>query len=127
MKYLLDTHTLIWCFTDNDLLSEKALNLIVNPKNKKYVSIASLFEIAIKLKINRLNLGISYDDLFALIKNRKFTLLPIKQTHLNMYLSQQTYHKDPFDRLLIATAKAEDLQFISSDKDIKKYDVKIVW
>ncbi|MCL2063466.1 MAG: type II toxin-antitoxin system VapC family toxin [Candidatus Cloacimonetes bacterium] len=127
MKYLLDTHTLIWCFTEFESLSKNVVDIISDPEKTKFISIVSFFEITIKLKIDKLNIGISLDDLFKLAKNRNFVMLPIKQKHLNVYLTQISFHKDPFDRLLVASAKSENLVLITSDKDIHQYDVDWIW
>ena len=127
MKYLLDTHTLIWSLNGKILTYKKLSSIIEDPNNLIFVSIASVWEIAIKLCVNRISLNFNIDDLFNTIECRDYILLPIKEEHIRINLELPMIHRDPFDRLLVATAISENLNFITSDKDNQLYDVDWVW
>ena len=127
MKYLLDTHALIWYLDDNHLLSKKVKSMLCDPKNTFIVSIVSIWEIAIKLNSKKMSINYDVDGLFILIYKSKFEILPINREHLVFYQNLDLIHKDPFDRLLISTAIAENLTLITSDDKIHAYDVEWVW
>ena len=127
MRYLLDTHTIIWYLTDYSRLPVNIENLIDDLQTTKFVSIASVWEVVIKLSVNRLSLNLSIDDLLAIIQSRNIILLPIHLNHLREYTHLPFHHRDPFDRLLIATAVAENLTLVTSDKENQLYDVNWVW
>ena len=127
MDFLLDTHTLIWVLDDTITSYKIPTEIIKDPQKTKYVSIASLWEVTVKLSVNRLSLNFSLDDLLETIKSKNYTLLPIKEAHLEEYLKLPFHHRDPFDRLLIATAIFEKFTLITSDKENQLYDVKWVW
>ena len=127
MKYLLDTHLLIWYLDNFNKIPKKIKEIIHDENNTKYISIFSIVEIVIKLSAKKLTINISINELFQLINNSGFVLLPIKQNHLSENLNLPLIHSDPFDRLLIATAISENMIFITSDKYNQLYDVKWVW
>ena len=127
MRYLLDTHTLIWYLEDSRSLPKKLKEIIDNPCNTVYVSIVSLWEIVIKQNIRRLNLDITVDELFAIILEKDYILLPIKQDYLKIYRDLHLHHQCAFDRLLISTAISEKLIFITKDKEIQKYYIDWIW
>jgi PIN domain nuclease of toxin-antitoxin system len=127
MKYLLDTHVFLWYFEDSDKLSETAANIIENTKAEKYVSIASLWEFSIKYSMNKLEFEGGLSQLWKMISQNGFIILPITQFHLERIVSLPFYHRDPFDRLIIATAQAENTFLVTADENIHKYDVKYVW
>ncbi len=128
MNLLLDTHTLIWFLNGNETdLSTKAKRLIVDSTNISYVSIASLWEMAIKIRLGSLSFEPSYDNLLALLDQNGFELLPVTFQHTRQLLTLPMHHRDPFDRLLIAQSMTEDLLFITADANIHHYDVDWVW
>lgn len=128
MNYLIDTHVLLWIFHDPDKITKQAMNIIVNTENNLFVSMASIWELSLKISLNKLDLGCSLN---YFVKNEiisnSIELLSIDLEHL--YLVQQLpfHHRDPFDRLLIAQAKHENLTIISKDSHFRKYDVKLYW
>jgi PIN domain nuclease of toxin-antitoxin system len=128
MRLLLDTHILLWVLEADPQLSNKAKELIRNTANEAFVSIASLFEITIKIKIGKLDTQRTPAEI-AQEMNRMLAiqLLPILPHHLDTYQSIPLYedHRDPFDRLLIATALAENLTLISSDSKFERYTTLI--
>ena len=124
MKYLLDTHTLIWSILDIEKLSPEVRNIIENPKNEIFVSGISFWEIAIKAQLGKFNFGginiilipnIAKDYGFNIISPDSFDFITYGE------LPQVEGHKDPFDRMLIHTAIRNDLIIISKDLWFKKY------
>jgi PIN domain nuclease of toxin-antitoxin system len=128
MRLLLDTHTFIWWDSSPQRLSPKALALCQNPENTLLVSVASIWEIQIKLQLGKLSLNL---PLTEVIESQQVTnnieLLPITIAHVLGLNNLPTHHKDPFDRLLIAQANIEDAVLVSCDSIFAKYPVNIDW
>lgn len=124
--YLLDTHTLIWSQFNSDNLSDTAKEKLEDDK-KVYVSIVSFWEIAIKQSIGKLDIDVSPKELVDQCIEAGMYILPIKPEHLDLIKALPDIHKDPFDRLLIAQAKYENLTFISRDEKIAQYGIDVVW
>ena len=127
MKYLLDTHALIWYFEDSPKTPEKIVKLIDSNATHKYVCSASLWEIAIKTNIGKLDMNFSFDNLLREIANSNLTVLQIEDNYLRELAKLPLIHKDPFDRLVVATAMVENMAIITVDENIQKYDVRWVW
>ena len=125
MRYLLDTHALIWYFENDGKLSQKAENIIDNPVNIIYVSSATLWEIAIKVGLRKLD--VDFDLLLAQVEQAEFLVVQTKNAYLQELIVMPQIHKDPFDRLLVATAKVENMVLITTDENIHKYDVDWIW
>ncbi|MCL1987507.1 MAG: type II toxin-antitoxin system VapC family toxin [Firmicutes bacterium] len=128
MKYLLDTHVIIWLAgVDAWKLSQKSKDVLFNNGNNLSISVVSLWEIAIKMNNNKLNLGISLEELADKAQQSKIDILPIKLEYLFGLSKLPFYHKDPFDRILISTAICENMVILTADENIQKYDVHWVW
>lgn len=128
MRLLLDTHTFIWFIEGHSDLSHLAKNLIEDPENERLLSIASLWEIAIKTSLRRLNLNASIEQLVDNhVYGNAIALLPITPSCLDRLANMAFYHKDPFDRLIIAQAMDEKLIIVSKDCLFRGYDVDCVW
>lgn len=127
MKYLLDTHTLLWYYTGSDELPDKTRKLIENDIYGIYISIASFWEINIKKSTGKLDFPFTVEKAAFDFKNHGIDILPIKPVHLDRLLSLPYIHKDPFDRLLIAQAISEDMTIITRDEKIPLYAVKTAW
>jgi len=131
MKYLLDTHVLLWMLDDSDNIPQNVQKIIENTENQCVVSIISLYEIAIKKNIGKLNTENSISTLQKEIDKVGLELLPITVNHLEKYTSlpQIHNHKDPFDRLIIATAIAENFIIITADEKFENYQdlLNVVW
>ena len=127
MKYLLDTHVILWLATNSPFLSETVKRAILDNNNEKYVSIVSAWEVAIKLGTQKLQLDGGLAEFFRMIDENGFLLLGIEREYVQSVQSLPFFHKDPFDRLLIATANVENLTLISIDDNIQKYDVNWIW
>jgi PIN domain nuclease of toxin-antitoxin system len=127
MRYLLDTHTLIWYFDVIGKIPQKSLEIMRNPDNQIYVSVVSLWEVSILIDVGKIELKSTIAELFTKIKSKDFEILNIEQKHLQKYIKLPHIHGDPFDRLLIATAMIENLTFLSRDSQIHQYDVEWQW
>ncbi len=127
MQYLLDTHAFLWFINGDSQLSHNARSLIENPKNERYVSIASLWEMAIKLKLGKLELDMSFKDLYREIDKNGFNLLPITAAHTEKTVTLDLHHRDPFDRMLICQAIVDKLIIVTADSQFRNYEVKQMW
>ena len=123
MRFLVDTHALLWALGEPSALSPAARDAIADPSNLIVVSSASLWECAIKASIGKLDLP---EDFFDSIPEAGYEVMPIRISHLNVYRTLPMHHRDPFDRMLVAQARAEALTLISRDLDIAKYDIEIL-
>jgi PIN domain nuclease of toxin-antitoxin system len=112
---------------DNPKLSKNAKALIEDVDNNCLISIASLWEIAIKVSLSKLKIKIEFNNLIDEINKQNFTVLPVSFEHIAELLNLEFHHRDPFDRLLAAQSVTEDLTLISSDDIFDKYKVKRVW
>lgn len=127
MKILLDTHTFIWFVEGSKSLTSLARKTIDNPNNISYVSIASLWEMSIKVGLKKLKLNSSFSTVIDDIRENNFEILPIDFWHTLENTKLAAHHRDPFDRLLIAQAIVEDMQIITADDIFDKYKVKRIW
>jgi PIN domain nuclease of toxin-antitoxin system len=131
MKILLDTHTLLWFIEGDNHLSQNAKKLIENPDNEVYVSLISFFEMSIKLKIGKLHLTKSLKDIHQDTIEAGIEIMNLRFNHLESYQSVPLFseHRDPFDRILIATALQEQLSIITIDDKFENYKhiVDIIW
>jgi len=128
MKLLLDTHTFIWFSEDNASLSQTAKASIENIENDVYLSTVSLWEITIKVPLKKLTLNKTLSDIFKYIPEPSFEYLDIKPSHLLKLSILDFIHKDPFDRMLVAQAMAEDMVLVTKDENIWQYpSVKLLW
>ncbi len=126
MRLLIDTQVLLWFQGSDPLLSDTARDLILDNSNTCYVSMASLWEIAIKTNLNKLNIGMKFSELEDYLLNFDFKILDIKYQHLVQLLSLANYHKDPFDRILIAQAMVEGFPMVSFDRHFESYAIKVL-
>lgn len=127
-KYLIDTHIIIWALENNTKLSQRVKDILEDEKTEILVSQVSLYEIAIKQKLGKLPEVIySIQDLVIEIEAIDFQILPIKNEHIDAYNSIDLVedHRDPFDRLIIATAFQEQIPVISADEKFKNYQSQI--
>jgi PIN domain nuclease of toxin-antitoxin system len=118
MNILLDTHILLWAITDDSRLPSKIRKNILDADHV-FVSVVSLWECAIKISINKLN--VDFDALISSIRESGFQMLNIKPDHLSQLLKLPFHHRDPFDRLLMAQALSEPLLLQSVDHAMAGY------
>ena len=127
MKILLDTHAFIWFLEGSDRLSEKAKNAIESKTNSSYISIASLWEMAVKVSIGKMDMEMSFDDLNQLAYDNKITILPITFEHTKLISQLPFHHKDPFDRMIITQALVENMPILTIDNYFSAYTRNIIW
>ncbi len=127
MSFLLDTHAFLWFISGDSQLPDSIRTKIEDINQPCFISSASLWEITIKQQIGKLTLGITLRELFEYLDRNQIELIQINYEHLLSLSKLPTHHSDPFDRLIIAQAIAEDLILITKDKGLKKYKVKQQW
>lgn len=127
MQYLLDTHSFLWFVNNDSQLSSLACNAIQTSKTV-YVSMATIWEIGIKYKSGKLILPTDFSDFIPFhIHKNAFEILPINFEHIDTINTLDFFHRDPFDRLLIAQAICEKLTIISKDGKFSEYPVNVYW
>jgi PIN domain nuclease of toxin-antitoxin system len=126
MSHLLDTHTLIW-FLENDAQLPASTRNLIEETPTIFISIASLWEIAIKANIGKLTLSFAFTDIATQLSNLSITQLPITFNDLETYLSLPLHHRDPFDRILIAQAMNHSLTLIRNDSQMDAYSIQRLW
>jgi PIN domain nuclease of toxin-antitoxin system len=125
MRFLLDTHSLLWFFSGDTQLSDRTRAIMEDINQTKLISLASVWEMAIKLSKNKLTLAIPLEDYInQKIQFQDYELLPIRLHHLNLISTLPFFHNDPFDRLLIAQAIADNLLILSCDVSLDAYKIK---
>ncbi len=128
MQALLDTNAFLWFISGSDRLSSKALNYIADFENDLVISAASLWEIAIKTSLGKLELLSPFDQLIpSQLEKNDIAVLSIELTHLTKTIDLEFHHRDPFDRLIIAQGITEKIPIITSDAVFAKYPVDIIW
>jgi PIN domain nuclease of toxin-antitoxin system len=127
MKYLLDTMAFIWWDSSSIKLSADVFNLLKTKHNPVYISMASIWEMQIKVQLGKLTLPRKLEAIIADQEKNRFKLLPIELRHIYTLDQLPHHHRDPFDRLLIAQAIQEDMVLVTNDETIMKYPVKYFW
>jgi PIN domain nuclease of toxin-antitoxin system len=128
MRLLLDTHTFLWLDGSPEHLSPAALAACEEPTNELYLSVVSAWEIQIKHQINRLQLDVSLEEMIQGQQTANDLKILSVELH-QVYILRQLplHHHDPFDRLLIAQAKAEQMRLVSADSQFAPYRVDVLW
>lgn len=128
MRLLLDTHTFIWWDSEPAKLSAQALALCQDQQNSLVPSVASVWEMQLKLQLGKLKLTLPLSEI---IENQQQTnhleILPILLPHVLAVQNLPVHHKDPFDRILITQANVEDAIIVSNDPMFPKYTNKVLW
>ena len=128
MQLLLDTHTLIWMGAQPDRFTSQTAALLEDESNSVYASIVSLWELAIKTSIGKLDLGNDWlQNIEHYMKDNTIENMPVKPQHCNLLTELPLHHRDPFDRMLIAQAQYENLALVTADKHIHQYDIEVIW
>ena len=123
--HIIDTHILLWLLSEPEKLSVQARRIL--QEDDLCVSMASLWEIAIKQSNGKLELPFSPEELYAICVERDIQVKQILPHHLNQLRTLPKIHNDPFDRLIICQALTEDIEILTKDSLILKYPVKTVW
>jgi PIN domain nuclease of toxin-antitoxin system len=128
MTLLLDTHALIWFLEGSDRLSPTGRAAIDDSRNVRFVSHATAWEMAVKLSLGKLQLQIPFGELFPkVVEANGFIVLLPEFLHYQELLSMPLYHRDPFDRLIIAQARVEKLTVVTSDSHLSVYGIPVLW
>jgi PIN domain nuclease of toxin-antitoxin system len=128
MDLVLDTHVFIWSYRAPESLSHNALQALSDPANNLFLSVASIWEIQIKIQIGK----IEFDDPLSKILEEQqlvngINFMPIEISHAQYLENLPFHHKDPFDRMLIAQALVEDMTIVGRDARFSDYGVKLLW
>lgn len=128
MNLLLDSHTFIWSYDEQHKLSQTAFQAMSNPANTLFLSVASAWEIQIKIMIRKFNLQDPLADVIAEQQQiNGLQILPVQLSHAVYLENLPFHHNDPFDRLLISQAIVENMTLVSADGKFGKYPVKLLW
>lgn len=128
MKLLLDTHTFLWFSSDDPALPPSARTRIEDGRNDKFLSVASIWEMALKIAIGKLDLGAELGDLVATGAERNgITIMEVRKEHALGVVGLPLHHRDPFDRLLVAQALVEGMVILGRDSAFDVYPVRRVW
>jgi PIN domain nuclease of toxin-antitoxin system len=128
VKALLDTHAFLWWVSDDARLSATAREVIGDGDNSIFLSTASAWEIAIKARLGKLRAPADLETFFAQqLELNAFEVLPVGLRHALHVASLPDLHRDPFDRMLVAQSRVEDLVLITADPAVARYDVQTVW
>jgi PIN domain nuclease of toxin-antitoxin system len=128
MNYLLDTHSFLWFIIDDKALTTKAKTLIEDPNNVIFLSIASIWEMAIKTSLGKLSIPQPFTVFIdSQMNTNNFSLLSIKPDHTGIIATLPFHHRDPFDRLLIAQALDEKMPLVSNERLFDLYGIQREW
>jgi PIN domain nuclease of toxin-antitoxin system len=127
MKLLLDTHVFIWWDSDPARLSAPALAALRDPANEVWLSVASVWEMAIKAQLGKLTLRLPLADIVRRQQGNGLQVLPVTLAHALAVEGLPALHKDPFDRMLIAQANVEGAELVSADQVVRQYPVRVLW
>jgi len=128
VKVLLDTHTFLWLIQGDKRVSREAEAIFLERDNELFFSAASYWEICIKQSLGKLGLALGWQEILDTeLAVNSISWLDIKKAHCQGLLHLPQHHGDPFDRLLISQAVAENMVLLSADANIGKYSVKTVW
>jgi len=128
MKYLLDTHTLLWIVTDDKQLSQNAKKIYLDNENDLFLSMASVWELAIKSSLSKVSLGMPLDEFVDThIRGIDIDILDIRLPHVLRIENLPYFHRDPFYRLIISQAIEDNLTILGNDSTFDQYNIKRIW
>ena len=128
MKVLVDTHAILWWLSEDRHLSRRARRILENSENRRLISIASLWEIAIKMKLGSLPTdGLTLRMIADELAEQEFAILPIRLDDLLQLEGLPALHRDSFDRMLISQAIEEDVPMLTTDTAIEQYPIETIW
>ena len=127
MKYLLDTHAAKWALGDITKLSDSVSVVLADTSIPLCISVASVWEVAIKTSIGKLDFVGGSSTFLEKLQQFGVVLLPIEASYVKHVESLPLYHRDPFDRIIVATALVEGMTVVTADENIHKYDVPWIW
>ncbi|KQN32421.1 hypothetical protein ASE92_17600 [Pedobacter sp. Leaf41] len=121
MRFLLDTHIFLFFINGESSISEEIIEILNDKQTEKFISIVSIWEITIKMNIGKLRLKDDLKSIYILLDNFDIKILQLNKINFEVYLSLPFIHKDPFDRMIISQAVADDLTLITDDQYIRSY------
>lgn len=121
MRFLLDTHVLLWALAEPGRIPAGAREWLESPEHQVFFSAASIWEIAIKARIGRFRLSLSVDEVAAAAVRTGFEELPVRASHTAATAKLPVHHRDPFDRLLVAQALQEPARLLTVDRGLRRY------
>jgi len=127
MKYLLDTHVAKWALDDAVKLSDHTKSILGDTSLHLFVSLACAWEIAIKISIGKLNFEGGSTVFINKLQQFGVEMIHVEGTHIAGVEKLPLFHRDPFDRIIIATAIIKGMTIITADENIQKYDVPWIW
>jgi len=128
MRLLIDSHAIIWWMTDDPRLSPMARKALGSSQHERFLSLASLWELSLKVSAGRLQgIGSTMDNLRQASAKQAIEILPITYEHILRVESLPLHHADPFDRLLVAQALEEGLTILTADRTLSRHPVSILW
>lgn len=128
MKFLADTHAFLWFVTDSPRLSVKTKALLESPDSERWLSIVSLWEIAIKTSLGKLSLAKPFEQFIPeQLARNGFQVLGLTVEHAAKVAALPLHHRDPFDRMLVAQCLVENLPLLSSDEPLDAYGIQRLW
>ena len=128
MKLLLDTHTALWLLNEYEKLPSSARDYLRDEANALYISVVSTWEVAIKHSIGKLTEFPGGVKLFiSALNDLSIEIITVLPEYVEVVEELPFIHRDPFDRLIIATALCENMTIITADENIQKYDVRYIW
>ncbi len=128
MNLLLDSHTFVWAHEEPHKLSVIAALEILNPSNQLFLSVASVWELQIKIKLGKFNFSDTFENVIIQEQQtNNLQILPVELSHALYLENLPLHHKDPFDRLLISQAIVENMTLVSADASFANYQVNLLW
>ena len=127
MNLLFDTHALLWFLEGNKNLPRRWRSVRPGDTHECLFSLASYWELGLKMSLGKLRLSLTYERMLEEALGRNFRILPVQPEHCQEAARLPWLHRDPFDRMLVAQARVEDLTILSGDERIAEYEVKHKW
>lgn len=127
MNVLVDSHAVLWFLNGDSRLSDIGKETIENSNNIKYVSVDTIWEIAIKISLDKLRIDSGLKNFLDMIVDNGFEILPISFSHVITLSSLEFIHRDPFDRLIISQAITDKMHILTKDEHIIKYKIQTLW
>ena len=127
-RLLLDSHALLYAAVAPEKLTRRTRSLLQNEETEVYVSVATIWELLIKAHKGKIDLGRDpAEELRLYCRTLRVNMLPIMAQHAYLAVALDAIHNDPFDRMLVAQAKFEDLSLVTADSKVRQYGVKVIW
>jgi len=128
MNLLLDSHAFVWMHEEAHKLSVKVAYEILNPSNQIFLSVASVWELQIKITLGKFSFSDTLEN--VIIKEKQtnnLQILPVQLVHALYLENLPPHHRDPFDRLLISQAAVENMTLVTADPEFTKYQTNLLW